>query len=130
MTWTSWPPALWLVINTLAVYRLTRLVVKDSVLARPRRWLDDLDTQKDGRPFERDPEADPTRGRRRAKVQVTSANAAYRFATAIVACPWCLAVWIAAVVIALTWAIPSIWAYPAFGLALAAGTGWLADREL
>lgn len=97
MTWTDWPPALWLVINTLAVYRLTRLAIRDTILNRPRRWL--VDRYEGG--------------------LVTLAT-----------CPWCLAVWIAAVVVALTWAIPSVWAFPAFGLALAAGTGWLADREL
>jgi hypothetical protein len=97
MTWGHWHPALWLIINMLAVYRITRLAVKDAILAKPRRWL--VDRYEGG--------------------LVTLAT-----------CPWCLSVWIAAIVVLLTWGIPDIWAYPAFGLALAASAGWLSDREM
>lgn len=45
-------------------------------------------------------------------------------------CPWCLGVWVAAVVVALTVFAPLWWSYAASGLAFAAVAGYLSDREL
>lgn len=36
-----WPNWLWLLVDALAVYRLTRLVARDELLRPARVWLDD-----------------------------------------------------------------------------------------
>lgn len=42
MTWgTGWPLWTWLLLNAAATYRLTRLVVADTITAPARRWVSD-----------------------------------------------------------------------------------------
>lgn len=45
-----------------------------------------------------------------------------------VTCPWCVSMWAAAGVVALTRFVPSWWRYPAAGLAFSAVAGFLAER--
>ncbi len=40
-SWLHWSPAVWLLVDALATYRLTRLLVRDEITRRPRRWLAD-----------------------------------------------------------------------------------------
>jgi hypothetical protein len=39
-SWLGWGPAGWLVVDALAVYRLSRLVARDSITVKFRRWLE------------------------------------------------------------------------------------------
>jgi hypothetical protein len=87
---------MWLLVDALATYRLTRLVVKDTVTERFRRWF------------------------------------AHRYEGPLVylsTCPWCMSIWIAAAVVALTWGVPLAWSYVAAGLAFSTVAGYLSDRE-
>lgn len=109
--------ALWLLVDALAVYRLCHLAAKDSITEKARKHL--LDQAK-----------------RVAFEHATStANAPTPIDTnwygrlwVLVTCPWCLSVWLAAPVVALTQLEPSCWQYPAAGLALSAVTGLLAEH--
>ncbi len=38
-SWGHWSPAAWLVLDALAVYRLTRLTQRDTITAGPRSWM-------------------------------------------------------------------------------------------
>lgn len=106
-SWLGWPPTAWLAVDALAVYRLTRAAVKDKITERPRRWAATLPDRYEG------PLAAP------------APLLAY-----LASCPWCASVWVAAAVVALTVFAPLWWSYAATGLALAAVSGWLSDREL
>jgi Protein of unknown function (DUF1360) len=48
--------------------------------------------------------------------------------TLFLTCPWCVSIWIAAAVVALTALVPSAWQYAALALALSGVTGFLAER--
>lgn len=37
-SWGHWSPAVWLVLDALATYRLIRLVQRDTITSRPRAW--------------------------------------------------------------------------------------------
>ena len=39
-SWLNWGPAGWLVVDALAVYRLCRLVARDSITRPFRAWLE------------------------------------------------------------------------------------------
>lgn len=93
------PLAVWLIVDALAVYRLTRLVTRDSLplVARPRdaavrRWGD-------------------------------------RALGYFVECPWCVSVWVAAAAVTGRVLTPTWWTPLALVLAFSAVTGWLAERE-
>ncbi|HEY3630784.1 MAG TPA: DUF1360 domain-containing protein, partial [Jatrophihabitantaceae bacterium] len=102
-SWLHWSPAIWLVVDALAVYRLTRLAVKDTITQPARRWLFGLDRAGDGCPF--------------AGPAAPFANTLYALTTAIVSCPWCMSVWVSAGVVVLTYFTPLVWSFPAAGLA-------------
>jgi hypothetical protein len=38
-SWLHWSPAIWLVVDALATYRLTRLLVIDEISRPARAWL-------------------------------------------------------------------------------------------
>jgi hypothetical protein len=95
-SWLGWPAAVWILVDALAVYRLSRLVTRDTILRPARRWL----------------------------------TARYEgMLVELVGCMWCVSVWLAAAVVALTWWLPYWWSFPATGLAFSAVAGWLGDRE-
>lgn len=94
-------PGLWVVVDALAVYRLTRLVTTDTVMAWPRAWLSGA--------LHRSP---PKRRR------------TFFFLT----CPWCTSIWLAAGVVALTRYVPREWCYVAAGLAFSGVAGYLAEH--
>lgn len=47
---------------------------------------------------------------------------------AFITCPWCVSIWLAAGVVALTRFYPSEWQYGAMFLALSGAAGFLAER--
>lgn len=89
----------WLVVDALAVYRLARLVTRDSVplFARPR---DAIAARWDGRALGE-----------------------------LVSCPWCASVYIAAGVLAARLLVPVPWSLIAVPLAWSAVAGFLSSRE-
>lgn len=93
------PLPLWLVVDGLAVYRLARLLTRDSLplIARPRdaiaqRWAD-------------------------------------RALGELVVCPWCVSVWLAAGVLAARLWVPVPWSMLALILAWSAVAGFLSSME-
>ena len=95
-SWLGWPPWVWLVVDALAVYRLARLVARDTILRGLRRWV---------------------------------AGRYEGLAVEGMTCMWCLTVWFAAAVVALTYFVPWWWSWPASALALSAAAGFLAGKE-
>lgn len=115
MTWgDGWPLWAWLLVDTLATYRLTRLVVKDTITQPVRRRIVDLADRHDGKPF--------------GGPLAPLANGPVRLAAELVTCPWCSAVWVAAAVVALTYLFAFAWSLAAFGLVCAAAAGLLSER--
>ena len=93
------PLAVWLLIDGLAVYRLSRLVTRDSLplIAGPRERVQD-----------RWPD---------------------RAVADLVVCPWCVSVWLAAGVLAARLLLPVPWSLLALVLAWSAVAGWLSEHE-
>lgn len=88
-----------LVLDALAVFRLTRLVTRDSLPPLP--WLRDRVTDRWGD----------------------------RAVADLAVCPWCLSWWVAVVVLALHAVAPTWWPWVAAALACSAVAGLLADWE-
>lgn len=84
----------------LAVYRLAILITKDTITASLRGALSGAKDTTIKRP--------------------TLAE--------FITCPWCVSIWLAAGVVALTRLEPTVWQYAAMGLALSGVTGFLAER--
>jgi hypothetical protein len=103
MTHSFW----WLLIDALATYRLAVLISKDKIT---------------------EPARDTLRDRAYLAGVPRKGHALARWTFELVICPWCIGVWIAAAVTGLTVSAPSVWQYPAFGLALTGAAGFLAER--
>jgi Protein of unknown function (DUF1360) len=109
----------WLAVDALAVYRLAVLLSEDKITAWIRDGLRDNGYQAVIRIQAGEAELKPQPG-------ITGAVA--RWLYELVVCPWCIGLWIAAPVVALTSLAPATWQYPAFGLALSGAAGFLAER--
>jgi hypothetical protein len=129
-----WEP-LTLFVDALAIYRLTRLVVRDSLLDPLRwwvlnRWPTSDTTFPDSLVLERRTVGGHTVGKLRTGIDVWlstktdsdgdvlwEADRTYKLSE-LVECPFCASIWIAFAVVALRqwW---GWWQYPALGLALA-----------
>lgn len=108
------PDAAVLVVNALAVFRLARLVAIDDITEGLRQRL--------GRPW-----VVVTVGDATVHGDQPETGARYR-AWRLVTCPWCISMWIAAVVVAFEAFWPDVWIYPAMVLAFSAVAGILAER--
>ncbi len=106
MTHSFW----FLSCDAMATYRLAILASKDKITEPARERL---------RTRAYTPQANPRDGGRAA---------ASRWTFELVSCPWCIGVWIAAGVVALTALAPDIWQYLALWLALSGAAGFLAER--
>lgn len=106
--WAGWNAAVWLLVDSLAVYRLTRLIARDTITRPLRRW------------FQARADPDQYFGLMVRPVGVF---------TEIIACMWCLSIYFAAVVVGLTWWVPFWWSFGAALLAFSAVAGWLGDKE-
>lgn len=94
------PDALVLLVDVLALYRLTRLVTRDEILRPAReRLLDVAETRR-------------------------WARGAY-----LLECPWCVSPWLAAGVLLARSSAPLPWHLLALVLALSAVAGVLSERE-
>lgn len=103
MTRSIW----WLIVDSLATYRLTMLVVKDTITEPLRMWL--------GKPWSYGGTQASYSGVRWRTFQLTG-------------CPWCISIWLAGGVVALTRLAPGVWQYAGMALALSALAGYLAER--
>lgn len=98
---------LWFLIDSLAVYRLTRLVAADTIAERFRSWFlyrfvyDDVANVRPGR--------EAWEG--------------------FVECRWCVGVWVAIGVTTAEWAAPVVWHPVGFMLAVACAAPLLARLE-
>jgi hypothetical protein len=88
-----------LLVDGLAVYRLTRLLTLDSL---------------------------PPVKRAREKVRHRWGGSEW---SELAVCPWCMSVWVAAGVVAARTVAPRAWSPLARVLAASAVTGWLSSRE-
>ena len=93
------PLAVWLLVDAGAVYRLTRLVTRDSL--PPAQWIRDRVIDRWGD----------------------------RALSTLVVCAWCLSFWIGCGVVAARLTVPGPWTALALALTFSAVTGWLSDRE-
>lgn len=105
--------AWWLAVDALAVYRLTMLVVKDSITTPIRtRLVGREHIQRVGN------------GQGQGLVVAARPKLAE-----FLSCPWCVSIWLAAGVVALTQLWPAGWQYAAVALAFSGVAGFLADRS-
>lgn len=96
--------ALTVVVDALAVFRLTRLVLADAILDAPRDWLMARDKRS------------RRQGRRLGWV-------------VFLTCGWCVSMWIAAGVVAARMLLPTFWSPVALVLALSAIAAVLMAHE-
>jgi hypothetical protein len=96
------------VLDMLAVWRLTRLVIRDA-FPPVRRPVDAIVRRADHRALER--------GRPES------------FLGTLLTCPWCVSIYVGAVVVTLRCAFPVAWPYVAFVLAASGVAGVLAEHE-
>jgi hypothetical protein len=104
--------AFWLIVDSLAVYRLSVLVCRDTITEPLRRKL--------GAPWMIKAEGGGHLTRRGTGPRY--------WLWQIVICVWCSSLYLAAAVVLLTKFWPSGWQYAAFGLALSAVAGFLGER--
>ena len=101
-------PALWVVVDSLAVARASWLIGQDIITAPGREWL-------------------RRRGWSKSGSQHHGAQARIaRFAFDWASCAWCSSLWLAAAALAATVFIPDVWMYPALALAFSYVAGWMA----
>jgi hypothetical protein len=132
---------LWLAVNALVAYRLTRLWVSDMLppLPRVRMWIEDRSSamwgpnRRKAAMLEQDPVgrySDYPGGERQREADELTRNL-YAHTPPIaymVTCPWCSGFWISLVVALLASLIPlAVWAIPAVALAFSAVVGLLAS---
>jgi hypothetical protein len=129
------PTALVLLVYALAVARVTRLVNSDRITERPREWLLDRVWTRAWMPWAaiEHPEEDEHMQRNRARHMGSAARAdgaeppllAY-----LVACPWCVSIYVGAAAAPLVWFWGSSpWlAIPALALAFSQATGLMATK--
>lgn len=108
-----------LAIDALAVARLTRLVTKDRLTRPWRRRVIVAHYEAAGKPF---PETWDAFGPIVVTDDIDAPTGAY-----LLSCSWCSSLWCALIVLALRWAIPSVWSPVAKALAASQLTGMVAD---
>lgn len=102
----------WLIVDALAVYRLTHLIVDDSITVRFRDKLKVLAIAR--RPFS--PTGQP------------ASSGPVWFLWEIAICSWCTSIYVGAAAVALTRFAPGAWQYAALALAFSGVAGFLAER--
>lgn len=103
--------AILLALDALAVYRLTRLVVADTITARAREAI-----------------AGRRPGHSRDLSGMRIVVVARPRLAALISCPWCVSPYLAAVVVVCQALIPALWIYPAAVLAFSAAAGLISEH--
>jgi hypothetical protein len=117
------------VVDVLATYRITRLVVKDTITRRPRCWLI-------GRAYAAADRAmpEPSAAGETCEELVGLDDDAPKVAT-LVTCPWCAGMWVALGVAAIRVAAggpvprPRLLGWLSYALALSGAAGLLAQAD-
>jgi hypothetical protein len=118
MTHSAW----WAFCDALACYRLAILVTRDTITEPAREWL--------RRRAHPDPPPEDFPGHERMLFDFQLHTIArWRWLFDLVSCVWCVSIWAAAAIVALTKFTPGVWQYPAMGLALSAAAGFLTERS-
>jgi Protein of unknown function (DUF1360) len=99
-----------LLVSALAVYRLTRLIVEDTITAPIREIVRHAGYRLDGAPAP-EPEAGIA-----------------RFLHGLITCPWCVSPYVAGGAVTLQIFCPTVWWYAAVILAFSAVAGLLSER--
>lgn len=111
-----------MIVDVLAVFRVTRLVVKDDITEPPRKALVELAYSMAGRRM-LVPDSDAT------AIEIVATDPEPPKIARLVTCPWCASIYVAfGVVAARRWA-PRLWGPLADALALSAAAGLLAGHE-
>ena len=103
-----------LILDALAVFRLTRLVITDTILASVRQRL--LGSR---------PGITMDQGVHAQRIMVASRPRLAEF----LGCPWCVSIYAAVLVTACQALAPAIWLYPSAVLAFSAVAGLLSERS-
>lgn len=111
-----------MIVDALAVYRLTRLVVSDDITETPRRLVVFGAYGASGRAMGYLGE-DAT-----AQEQVAS-DAKPPMLAKLVTCPWCASIWIGFGVVLMRRLVPRVWRPVADALAMSAVAGFLSGHE-
>lgn len=106
LTHSAW----WLICDAAAVYRLAVLLSKDKITDWLREGL---------RERAYDPIAKPRAGARAAIA---------RWLFELIICPWCVSIWLGAIVVGFTRFVPGAWQYVAMLLTLSAAAGFFGER--
>jgi hypothetical protein len=126
-----------LLIDLLAIYRLTRLVTKDSLLDTPRHWLlqrwpSELTTYPENIVSDREMTDVGLIGKLPTGIAVYLDEEGWKALEPkkwpeLLECPYCASVWLAFAVLAMRvwW---DWWQYPAIALALAGGVALIFSR--
>lgn len=94
----------WLIVNALAAYRLTRLITRDMLPPLPRLRENLVDRLNKGRASEH--------------------PVAY-----MLGCPWCVGFWVCVLVVVIMSLLPGVWPWLAVPLAFSAVVGHLAAHD-
>lgn len=117
MTHSAW----WLVVNALAVYRLSILLSKDKITDPVRKWVW-------RRGYTREPLENMAP--RMINVRLTGRRGKIgRAAYELVICPWCLSIWFSGVAVCVTQLAPTAWQWIAVILAFSGVTVVATRRE-
>jgi hypothetical protein len=101
-----------LALDGLAVFRLTRLLISDTITAPVRERL-----------YGRRPGVTRDMGGERIMVAARPRLAEF------LSCPWCVSPWLAAAVTACQALAPAVWLYPSCVLAFSAMAGLLSEHQ-
>lgn len=130
MPWVHLPPWLHLVVDLVAVYRITRLVTADTLTQPWRdriiRWAY-LRWSKMVGP---DEVAEDVMGSGTMQAMAEADEHEAPWLARLIICRWCSSMHIAAGAVAAEWAVPAAWHPLAWGLTLASGAALLAGLEI
>ena len=122
-----------LVVDALAIFRLSRLVTSDTILDRPRTWLLRRWPGSETEFYDSEVEDSQVRGRPVITLEGTRPRlwvvAEPHWFGSLISCMWCMSVYVAVAVVALRqwW---DWWQWPAFVAAGSAAAGWIHTRTV
>jgi len=122
-----------LVVDALAIFRLSRLVTSDTILDRPRAWLLRRWPGSETEFYDSEVENSEVRGRPVVTLEGTRPRLWVvlepHWFGSLIQCVWCISIWLAvAVVAARQWW--DWWQWPALVAAGSAVAGWIHTRTV
>lgn len=110
------------VIYALCIFRLTRLGTEDTITAPLREWLR-------GKSFGELVERDNVTGNVISRTPAPKPKSLWSWAWTLGTCPWCLSMWIAAIVVTIAYFNGSWFQYVCVPFAFSAVAGVLSERN-